>query len=68
MGKYVQIGTAALRSPEGEFLPAEPIFREEGQRSPKAAEQSYIDGDVLADIFASKYKKFKEERKKCEKS
>jgi len=65
MKKYVQIGTAALRSPEGEFLPAEPIYREEEQRAPKAAGQSYIDADVLSEIFASKYKRYKEEKEQC---
>ena len=54
MKEYVQIGTAALRSPTGEFLQAEPIYREVTKRSSKASEKSYIDEESLFDIFASK--------------
>ena len=68
MERFVQIGTAALRSPEGDFLPAEPIYRSEERRSPKAAGQSYIDADVLSEIFASKYRRYKEEKEQCVKS
>ena len=63
MERFVQIGTAALRSPEGDFLPAEPIYRSEERRSPKAEGQSYIDADVLGDIFASKCSNYLKERK-----
>lgn len=63
MGKYVQIGTAALRSTEGEFLQDEPIFRELKKRSRKAAGQSYFDADVLGDIFASKCSNYLKEKK-----
>lgn len=63
MKGYVQIGTAALRSPEGDFMPAVPIYREEERRSPKAAGTSYIDADDLANIFASKCKEYIKGRK-----
>lgn len=63
MERFVQIGTAALRSPEGDFLPAEPIYRSEERRSQKAVGQSYIDADVLGDIFASKCSSYLKEKK-----
>ncbi len=64
MKKYVQIGTAALRSPEGDFLPAEPIYRELRKRSRKAAGKPYIDEERLFDIFASKCENYIKEAKK----
>lgn len=64
MEKRVQIGTAALRSPEGDFLPAEPIYRELRKRSRKAAGKPYIDEEQLFDIFASKCEKYMKGAKK----
>ena len=64
MGKFVQIGTAAVRSPEGEFLRAEPIYRELPSETDKSAE--YITGDVLFDLFADKCKNYIKEAKKCQ--
>lgn len=63
MGKFVQIGTAAVRSPEGEFLPAEPIYRELPSETDQSAE--YIPGDVLFDLFADKCQNYIKEAKKC---
>ena len=57
----VQVGTMALRSPEGEFLPEEPIYREiEGP----AKSGEYIPIDELAEIFADKFKDHKAARRK----
>ncbi len=56
MGKFVQIGTAALRSPEGEFIPAEPIYREIPSESDKHTE--YISEDILFNLFADKCKSY----------
>ena len=52
MEGYIQIGTAALRAPNGEFLPSQPIFREIETQQPM--KKSYIDEDELFDIFADK--------------
>lgn len=52
----VQIGTMALRSPNGEFLPSVPIYRETAQEDP---ESEYIPVDELAEIFANKFQAFK---------
>lgn len=60
--KYIQIGTAALRTPDGSFLPAEPIFREvQGNAS---SEQNYIEEDVLFNIFASRIQTIRDEERK----
>lgn len=63
MGKFVQIGTAALRSPDGEFLPAEPIYRE--IPDDECQDVGYIPGNVIFDIFADKCKNYIKEAKKC---
>ena len=64
---FVQVGTMALRSPSGEFLPSEPIYREiaEDQEYPS----EYLPLDELAEIFADKFKAHKaakSRRKKTE--
>lgn len=57
----VKIGTMALRSPEGEFLPEEPIYREIEELK-KSSE--YIPLCELAEIFADKFKAHKAAYKK----
>lgn len=60
----VKIGTMALRSPEGDFLPEEPIYRE--IEEPKKSGE-YIPLGELAEIFADKFKAHKAARKKVHK-
>ena len=61
----VKVGTMALRSPTGEFLPEEPIYREIAE--PKSTSE-YIPRDPLdeiAEVFAKKFKAYKMARKKA---
>jgi hypothetical protein len=60
----VKVGTMALRSPEGEFLPEEPIYRE--IEEPKQSDD-YIPIGELAEIFADKFKAYKAARRKVHK-
>ena len=60
----VKIGTMALRSPEGEFLPEEPIYRE--IEEPKKSGE-YIPLGELAEIFADKFKAHKAAQRKVHK-
>ena len=60
----VRVGTMALRSPEGEFLPEEPIYREIEEQE-KSGE--YIPLAELAEIFADKFKTHKAARRKVHK-
>ncbi len=64
MKGYVKIGTAAIRSPQGEFLPAEPIYREERKKPAVQPDKAYIPEDELLEILASKCKKLKKETSK----
>jgi len=64
MGKLVQVGTAAIRTPQGDFLPAEPIYRELTERDPEH-EPEYIPEDVLFDLFADKCKNYIRKEKEC---
>lgn len=65
MKRMIQVGVAAVRTPSGEFLPAIPIYRETQRDS---VEKPYIDMDILSDIFASKFQKMKEEKRKCKRT
>lgn len=58
---YIQVGVIALRTPDGEFLPAQPIYRDIPEPPPG---KDYIPADELADIFAEKFKKHRETTKK----
>ena len=62
----VQVGMIALRTPSGEILPAEPIYREieEEQESPS----EYLPLDELAEIFADKFKEYKAAKSRRKKS
>lgn len=60
----VKIGTMALRSPEGEFLTEEPIYRE--IEEPKKSGE-YIPLGELAEIFADKFKAHKAAQRKVHK-
>ena len=60
----VKVGTMALRSPEGEFLPEEPIYREIEEQK-KSGE--YIPLGELAEIFADKFKAHKAAQRKVHK-
>lgn len=53
----VQVGVMALRSPNGEFLPSEPIYRDISEEQENKSE--YIPMDELAEIFADKFKAHK---------
>lgn len=53
----VQVGTMALRSPSGEFLPSEPIYREIAEDQESQSE--YLPLDELAEVFADKFKAYK---------
>lgn len=60
----VKVGVMALRSPEGEFLPEEPVYREIEEEK-KSGE--YIPLGELAEIFADKFKAHKAALKKVHK-
>ncbi len=53
----VQVGTMALRSPSGEFLPSEPIYREIAEEHESQSE--YLPLDELAEIFADRFQAHK---------
>ena len=55
--EYKQIGVAALRSPDGEFLPSVPVFKKCGRKE-KASE--FDDGTDLARLLASKMKQYQD--------
>ena len=57
----VMIGTMALRSPTGEFLPEEPIYREIAD-TPNS-DNEYIPVGELAKIFAKKFEAHKDARR-----
>ena len=50
----VQVGAMALRKPNGDFLPMQPIYREFAEESEQQSE--YTPLDELAEIFADKFK------------
>ncbi len=60
----VMVGTIALRSPDGNFLPAKPIYRE--IEEPKETSE-YLPFDELAEIFADKFKTYKAAQRKIHK-
>lgn len=60
----VKIGTMALRSPTGEFLSEEPIYREIDE---PANSGEYIPLGELAEIFADKFKAHKVAQRKVHK-
>ena len=60
----VKVGVMALRSPEGEFLPEEPVYREIEEEK-KSGE--YIPLGELAEIFADKFKAHKAAQRKVHK-
>lgn len=64
----VKVGVMALRSPSGDFLPEEPIYRDIPNTEP---ESEYIPLDELGELFADKYKSYKQaqadERRKSRK-
>lgn len=49
----VKVGVMAIRSPSGEFLPEEPIYRDIPESEP---EGEYIPLDELGELFADKVK------------
>lgn len=56
----VKVGVMALRSPSGEFLPEEPIYCEILETKP---ESEYIPLDELGELFADKFKAYKQAKK-----
>ena len=53
----VQVGIIALRESNGEFLPAEPIYRDISEENTPPDE--YLPLDRLTEIFADKFKTYK---------
>jgi len=54
---YKQVGVMALRSPAGEFLPAQPIYEEYlDEETAEAAEAAAYDD--IASVFARKMKQY----------
>lgn len=77
MTGMIQIGTMALRAPDGSFLPSQPIYKEvtvpdeeEKTDRPAVGEFDDFDLNMIAEIFFRKYKAFKKakeaERRKNE--
>lgn len=64
MTKMIQIGTMALRAPDGSFLPSRPIYRKAKRKTEKHPDVNTIDLDDVAEIFYEKYKAFKKAQKK----
>jgi len=56
----VKVGVIALRSPSGDFLPEEPIYRDIPEEKP---ESEYIPLDELGELFADKFKAYKKAQK-----
>lgn len=50
---FIQIGTAAVRAPDGRFINEEPIYRHIEDPAPNC-ENNLIDFDRLGEIFADK--------------
>ena len=66
MTKIIQIGTMALRAPDGSFLPSQPIYREvtvpdeeENTDKPDVGEFDDFDLYMISEMFYKKYKAFK---------
>ena len=53
--KYIQIGVIAARDPEGNFLPAEPIYREATPEIEEAVLSTFAD---IGKVFAEKMKQY----------
>lgn len=60
----VPVGIMAMRLPDGNFLPAVPIYREIELSQKEAEKSEYLPLDELAEIFADKFKKHKEATEK----
>lgn len=56
-----QVGTAALRSPTGEFLPSVPILRE-------ISEESTVKEKTMSEVESLFVERMKQYAKACEKS
>ncbi len=75
MTKIIQIGTMALRAPDGSFLPSQPIYREvtvpdeeEVTDKPPYGEFDDFDLNMLAEVFYRKYKAFKKAKEAQERA
>ena len=72
MSRYVQVGVAALRAPDGRPLPAVPLFIREddaartGERL--AAEGIPVPEDELAQMLAGKFRQYAEGVRRAERS
>lgn len=60
----VKVGIMAQRAPDGEFLPANPIYQQ--KRTLPKPKGEYIPYDVLAKVFADKFKAYKTKKDKME--
>jgi len=68
MEKYIQTGQMSLRSPDGEFLPAVPLFIREADAGGKSeitgltVAEELLNIDV-ARVFADKFKQYADNQK-----
>ncbi|MBR0355578.1 MAG: hypothetical protein IJK35_09415 [Oscillospiraceae bacterium] len=60
--KYIQVGEAALRGPDGNFLPAVPLYIRAGDCDEEAEEELIHD---IGHLFALQMKKYMDECKKA---
>ena len=63
MDEYIQIGVIAARDPEGNFLPAVPIYT---KRTPEAERQEQEALRPVAKIFAEKLAQYMKENRRIE--
>lgn len=63
MDDYIQIGVISARAPDGEFLPAVPIYT---KRTPEAAEAEAAALRPVVKIFAEKFAHYLRETRKIE--
>ena len=63
--KLVKIGVMAMRSPSGEFLEAEPIYRD-AATAKKTKKRKYLPEDTVRDLFADKIARFYKAKKEAE--
>lgn len=65
---YKQVGIIAARAPNGDFLPAVPIYREVGPVNERGAtDEEERAADWAARLAAEKIKAYKNGRRKAEK-
>ena len=55
--KYIQVGFTALRSPDGGYLPAVPLYIKAEEDAPEAEEKLI---DDLGKLFAQRIKAYKD--------